>query len=50
MKPLKRSKIKKMMQNDVVYIPMFGKNYSLNVHVSGALVGYEVKRDKYECR
>ncbi len=31
------------LSDDVVYIPMFGKNYSLNVHVSGALVGYEVR-------
>ncbi len=28
----------------IVHIPMYGKNYSLNVHISGALVGYEVRK------
>ena len=32
------------LSDHIVYIPMYGKNYSLNVHVSGALVGYEVRR------
>lgn len=29
----------------VVYIPMFGKNYSLNVHVAAAIVGYQAVMD-----
>ena len=31
------------MSDCIVYVPMYGKNYSLNVHVTGALVGYEVR-------
>lgn len=28
--------------DEIVYIPMFGKNYSLNVHVAAAIVAYKI--------
>lgn len=30
----------------ILYLPMFGKNYSLNVHIAGAIVGYEYMKSK----